>query len=246
MFISSAFLEINYGVDNQIARFFVDREPPADNLYWKEKLLYLRPAPGYLFIPLIVDLLYRLGIDRQQLLSEQFVATMEQVGHISALEETEQITNNEAIKKSSELVKDLCSDKEWYNNLVDYLSNKNNNFFSNLSVPFKSLQRGDLFLFSICALSFPVELNEKIAEQWFALISTLLLLDDAEDIEADKETGDENAFIESGLNAAGIKKVEELAEKNIRQISFLNTAMSIQLKSQYQEYVGKLRFFHHS
>ena len=244
MFISSAFLEINYGLDSEIAVFFVDREPPKDNLYWKEKLLYLRPAPGYLFIPLIIDLLYKLGIDKKQLLSEQFVTTMEQVGHIGALEETKQITANDAIKKSAGLVKDVCRNSHWYNNLMDYFNNKNS-FFSSLSVPFKALQRGDLFLFSICALSFSIQLQEKIAQQWFALISTLLLLDDAEDIESDKKTGDENAFIESGLNAAGIKKVEELAEKNIEIIKRLNPAMAIQLKSQYYEYVRKLPFFHH-
>ena len=68
MFISTDFLAIKFGVDDAIARFFVDREPPANNLYWKDKLLYLRPAPGYLFIPLIVDLLFKIGIERQQLL----------------------------------------------------------------------------------------------------------------------------------------------------------------------------------
>ncbi|WP_018616185.1 hypothetical protein [Segetibacter koreensis] len=241
MFISSSYLEINYGVNDEIAKFFVDREPPANNLYWKDKLLYLRPAAGYLFIPLIVDLLYRLGIDKQQLISEEFVTTMEQVGHISALEETKQITKDDAISKSVELVKEICKDIDWYNNVINYLANNNNNFFTNLSVPFKALQRGDLFLFSVCALSFAPVLNERIAEQWFALISTLLLLDDAEDIEADKETGDENAFIESGLDASGLKKVEELVETSIKKISGLNRAMGIQLMNQYQQYVGKLK-----
>lgn len=99
MFISADFLGITYGVDDKIARFFADREPPLDNLYWKGKLLYLRPSPGYLFIPLIVDLLFKLGIDRNQLLSNEFVSTMEMTGHISALEETGQITKAEAIKK---------------------------------------------------------------------------------------------------------------------------------------------------
>ncbi len=56
MFISTGYLGIQYGVDNNIAKFFVDREPPANNLYWKDKYLYLRPSPGYLFIPLIVDI----------------------------------------------------------------------------------------------------------------------------------------------------------------------------------------------
>jgi hypothetical protein len=243
MFISTSFLEINYGVDGKIAQFFVDREPPADNLYWHEKHLYLRPAPGYLFIPLIVDLLYKLGIDRSQLLSEEFAATMEQVGHISALEETKQISDEEAIKKCGELIKDTCKNKDWYNNLVNYLNGKSSNFFTALSVPFKALQRGDLFLFAVCALQFPKELYEKIAEQWFALISTLLLLDDAEDIKADKATGDKNAFLESGMTAEGFKKVEELANSSLTKIGSLNPAMAMQLKMQYKEYVEKVSFF---
>ena len=32
MFISTNYLVINYGVDEKIARFFVDSEPPVENL----------------------------------------------------------------------------------------------------------------------------------------------------------------------------------------------------------------------
>ncbi len=73
MFISADFLAIQYGVDDAIAKFFVDRKPPENNLYWKGKELYLRKEPGWLFIPLIVDLLFRLGIPKQQLLSSKFI-----------------------------------------------------------------------------------------------------------------------------------------------------------------------------
>src|SRR4051812_25468824 len=103
MFISTKQLVNSYGIEHDIAEFFVEREPPVDNLYWNEKLLYLRPAPGYLFIPLIIDLLNKLGIKRDFLLSESFVNLMEQVGHISAMEESNQISANEAITKCREL-----------------------------------------------------------------------------------------------------------------------------------------------
>jgi hypothetical protein len=56
MFVSAGFLGIQYGVDDKIGKFFVDRDPPAENLYWKDKLMYLRVEPGWLFIPLIVEL----------------------------------------------------------------------------------------------------------------------------------------------------------------------------------------------
>lgn len=237
MFISSSFLSISYGVDDKIARFFVDREPPADNLYWKDKLLYLRPAPGYLFIPLIVDLLFKLGLERQQLLSEKFVGVMEQIGHISALEETGRVNEKEAIESCLKVVKDICKNREWYNSLSDFFNNGTGNFFRGLSTPFKALHRGDLFLASICSLRFPGELSEKIAEFWFALISTLLLLDDAEDIETDKKTGDLNAFLESGLDPRGVETILQLVSKNLRKISTLNGNMAHQLDQQFKDLI---------
>ncbi|MCW3106093.1 MAG: hypothetical protein JWQ09_599 [Segetibacter sp.] len=249
MFISTKHLVINYGVDDTIARFFVDRDPPADNLYWHEKLLYLRPAPGYLFIPLIIDLLYRLGIDRQQLLSEEFVSTMEVVGHISALEETKKISIEETIQKCAELVKDNCKNELWLNSVIDYFKGKKDNVFNKLSTPFKSLHRGDVFLFSLSILQFPNTLFEKIAEQWFALISTLLLLDDGEDLESDKETGDENAYLESGLNDEGIERIAELVKQSLEEISTVNPVMAGKLESQHKELVKMphiLKLLNHS
>src|SRR5438105_1881051 len=120
MFVSTKQLVATYGVDAEIARFFVDREPPENNLYWYEKLLYLRPAPGYLFIPLIVDLLYRIGIDKAQLLAGNFVDTMEQVGHISALEEINQLSVEEAIEKCAELVKATCKNLPWLSSTIAF------------------------------------------------------------------------------------------------------------------------------
>lgn len=237
MFISSSFLEINYGVDDKIARFFVDREPPEENLYWKDKLLYLRPAPGYLFIPLIVDLLFRLKIDRTELLSDPFIGTMEQIGHFSALEETGQITEDEAIETSLRLVENDTKNEHWHHNLVNYFHNKKESFLWKLCAPFQALRRGDLFLFSLNVLSFDAEMNEKIAEQWFALIGVLLLMDDFEDIEVDKQTGDKNAFIESGLNAEGFGKIKELAAKSLSTISSLNPAMALQLQYQFRDHI---------
>ncbi len=105
MFISANFLAINYGVDDAISRYFVDRQPPANNLYWHQKLMYLRAEPGWLFIPLIVDLLYKAGVDKKQLLSEEFVGLMEQIGHISAEEELRHITKEDALNKYLDLVK---------------------------------------------------------------------------------------------------------------------------------------------
>ena len=229
MFISANFLGIQYGVDDKIGRFFTDREPPANNLYWKDKLLYLRPEPGWLFIPLIVDLLYKCGIDRQQLLGDEFVHTMEEIGHISALEETKQISHTEALQLCQDLVKDRVKSESYYKNLLDFMGGGNDNPFVTLATPFKALHRGDYFLFALCVLDFDDELQTKLVKFWFALISTLLLLDDADDLYVDKKSGDENAFLESGLSKPGLNRIVELVRSNLNLIATINKSMSAKL-----------------
>jgi hypothetical protein len=245
MFISTKYLVTKYGVDDTIARFFVDREPPANNLYWHEKLLYLRPAPGYLFIPLIVDLLYKLGLDKGKLLSEEFISTMEGIGHVSALEEIKKISAEEAIRKCEELVKEVSVNALWLNSVSEYFEGKKDNIFNRLATPFKSLHRGDVFLFSLSALDFSPSLFERIAEQWFAIISALLLLDDAEDIESDKETGDENAYIESGLHAEGIGRIAGLVKQDVEKIATVNPVMAAELDAQHKNLLDKHGFLNY-
>jgi hypothetical protein len=239
MFVSANFLSINYGIDDTIAKFFVDRQPPANNLYWHEKLMYLRMEPGWLFIPLIVDLLFKAGIDKKQLLSEEFVSLMERIGHISAEEELKHISKEEALKAYINLVENNYKNISFYNNIVDFMRGGQNNPFASISTPFKALHRGDAFLFSLCALEFEESLQQKLVQYWFALISTLLLLDDAEDMEVDKSSGDENAFLESGLSKEGIDKVKGMVKENLQLISGINRIMAIKLDQKFKALTQK-------
>lgn len=239
MFLSANFLSINYGIDDTIAKFFVDRQPPANNLYWHEKLMYLRTEPGWLFIPLIVDLLFKAGIEKKQLLSEDFVSLMEQVGHISAQEELKQITKEEALHKYTALVKTNHKNVSFYNNLIDFMQGGHNNPFTPLCTPFKALHRGDAFLFSLCAVEFENNIQQRLVQYWFALISTLLLLDDAEDIEVDRSSGDDNAFLECGLTKDGIEEIKKMVKQNLQLIAGLNNIMAIKLDQKFKALTQK-------
>jgi hypothetical protein len=233
MFVSANFLSINYGVDDTISKFFVDRQPPVDNLYWHGKLMYLRPEIGWLFIPLIVDLLFKSGVSKQQLLSEEFVSLMEKVGHTSAEEELKQISHQQALEKYIAIVGDNYKNETYYNNLIDFMKGGQDNFFAQVSTPFKALHRGDAFLFSLCALDIDESIQQKVAQYWFALISTLLLLDDAEDMEVDKSSGDENAFLETELTKEGIEKIKTLVKDNLQTITNINRIMAIKLDQMF-------------
>ncbi len=229
MFVSTNFLSINYGVDDAIAKFFVDREPPVNNLYWKDKLLYLRPEAGWLFIPLIADLLYKAGVSKEQVTSKEFVGLLENIGHLSAKHELKILSDDELLNNLVLLTQNNHQNASYYNNLLSFMAGKTDNLFTNLATPFKALHRGDAFLFALCALNFPDDLQTTLVKYWFALISTLLLLDDAQDIESDRHSNDENAFIESGLTPEGLEKIKALAAKNLRFISAINRSMAATL-----------------
>lgn len=234
MFISTKYLVSQYGIDNTIARFFVDRDPPVNNLYWHEKLLYLRPSPGYLFIPLIVDLLHKSGLDKEKLLSPEFVGSLEAIGHISALEETNKIARAEAIEQCYLLLKKTTVNEPWLRTVTDFLKGEEVNVLTRMAMPFKSLHRGDMFLFSLASINFPDTYFENIGKQWFALISILLLSDDADDIEVDQATGDENAFLESGLSVDGLNRISEIVKQGVETIATVNPILAAALERQHE------------
>ncbi len=226
MFISAGFLAINYGVHDKIAQFFADREPPANNLYWHEKLMYLRPSPGYLFIPVMADMFNRIGINRDEILADTYVNLMEAIGHIAAQEETKQITHAQAVEACIDLVKNNHTNQYYYTAVVDYLRGGSNNFIAPLATPFKALHRGDLFLLSACVLNVDDAQAQQVVRYWFALISSFLLMDDADDLEGDRVSGDENAFLESGLDKQGIDRIKELLGKNLATIKEINATLA--------------------
>lgn len=225
MFLTANTLAIQYGVDDRIAKFFVDREPPKDNLYWKGKLLYLRPQPGYIFLPLITDLFYRSGVPIDSLLVERFIHLLECIGHYSAQQEFGLITQEAAIESCRRLVATDDRAEPYLTSLLDYFDGKPGGIAS-MARAFKALHRGDLFLFSLCELQESYDKKLELTGTWFALITTLLLLDDAEDYHDDAEKGQENAFIESGSNQEGFNRIKAMLAANLDQIAALNRTMA--------------------
>jgi hypothetical protein len=238
MFLRADSLEIEYGIDRRIAKFFVDREPPGDNLYWKDKLLYLRPQPGYIFIPLIIDLYYRSGIAIEKLLSEDYVGAIERVCHYAAQQEFGIITHTDAVNKCIEFLKGCLSSEIFIAELLHYSEGVTNEI-SKMAVPFKALHRADLFLFSLPVLDVELEKQFQLAKTWFALISILLLLDDAEDYLEDKEKGEENAFIESGSSKEGFEKIKEMVANNLDHLAKINSCMADALHMKLTSIVDK-------
>jgi hypothetical protein len=238
MFLSAQALAIEYGIDDRIAKFFVDREPPADNLYWKDKLLYLRPQPGYLFIPLIADLFYRSGIAIEVLLGKEYVGTMEQVLHLAAQQEYGMISHEMLNEACRAIAQPVSKNKETFGLVAGYFAGEQNDI-NELAVPFKALRRGDVFLYSMCVPDIDRTNFLALVKTWFALISTLLLMDDSEDYIADLASGDENVFIESGSSREGFERIKNMLSVNLDHIQSVNYSMAHALHQKVVNIPGK-------
>lgn len=225
MFLTATSLANQYGIDETIAKFYVDREPPKDNLYWKDKLLYLRPQPGYIFLPLITDLFFKSGVSKDELLSESFVSTLEQIGHLSAQHEFGTIGSQQVLQSCIAHVHAKDHDQDFLQQLISYFKGEDN-FITASTTTFKALHRGDVFLFALCLLDVDERKKHELVKTWFALISTLLLMDDAEDVESDEKNNEENAFIESGGDKEGFEKIKQLLSNNLDHISTINKTMA--------------------
>ena len=53
------------GVDEKIARFFVDRKVPADNIFWKERYVVYRTGKWICIYSVYYDMLFRMGVARR-------------------------------------------------------------------------------------------------------------------------------------------------------------------------------------
>ena len=111
MFISVNYLEQQMGVNKTIARFFVDRQPPANNSFWNGRLLYIGFGNGFVSIPVFYDILFRLGMPVEILLNESHIQFMEQLMHFAILQERNEINKTEELLQIRNLLKARIRDQ---------------------------------------------------------------------------------------------------------------------------------------
>lgn len=226
MFTSKDDLKLSYGVDMEIGKHLVDRKVPEDNLYWKNRLLYIIPMPGYLFIPMYMDIQFRLGLPKSGLLSEQHLQLMEAIMHSAAKLEGRLINVEEHIEECIALTRPLSRNPSFLQDLTYYFSGEKEKASVALGMPYPSLNRADAYLFSLCYFDFDSVLKQKLVNAWYALISYYLIVDDLEDIQTDFEQKEENVLLEAGLTEQGAKAIEALIHKSYHEMSGVNPVIA--------------------
>lgn len=222
MFTSKNHLHQNMGVNIDIAAFFVDRKVPANNSYWKGRLLYVSGGTGYLFIPLFFDLQNKCGANLEQVLEEEYIRLMEFILDSAAMYEFKQIDFSTHIDNCKRILKNRVKNKILFNDLVEYFSDDSLKAYKNLGTSSKALNRGDTFLFVLCYLDLPEETTKNIIEKWYALVPSFLLMDDIMDLRDDQEKNEENAVSDFGAGAKGIENALEFLRIKFGQLKTVN------------------------
>lgn len=222
MFTSKNQLINNFGVDEDLAVFFVDRKVPQENSYWEKRLLYVANGTGYLFIPLFFDIQLKMGVDKKTLLSEDYVQLSELILDSAARYEKNQYDFNTHIQRCKELVSPKTIQQNLFTDLVYFFHQPILKPFKYLGTDNRALNRGDSFLFQLCILDVPETTLQKIIRGWYALTPSFLLMDDVMDLHEDKQRGEENSINEFGEGADAVKKAIEYLKNNFSTLKTFN------------------------
>lgn len=228
MFLSKDDLKLAYGVDLTIASAYVNREVPTNNLYWKDRHIYIPSAPGYYFMPIYADLLFRCGADRDELLEGPYIPTCERILHSAARLENGMVEWSGHAVEVQQCIDGQPSRLPLYNELLAYLHQQKPMRLqgSRLGTAFPSLNRADSFLMAMATINSANFDEGRAIEGWYALMTYFLILDDLADIKDDLKTGEENALVEAGMDERGIAVIMEMIASGIRSLNSINPVMA--------------------
>lgn len=234
MFISVNQLERQMGVHKSIGRFFVDRKPPENNSFWKNKLLYVGMGNGYVSIPVFYDILYRLGIPIEDLLNEEHILFMEQLMHFAILMERNEISYVEELNSIRGLLRGRIRNQDMYKALDQYLDQQGLKPMGRFGLIHPSLNRADVFLYTLCDLPLSERQWEQAVRYWYALHPSYLIMDDVRDYAMDQENGEENVVTDLGGGAPGFEKALAMLRDNSAILQEINPLLA-QLLNDYEE-----------
>lgn len=227
MVITSRMLSEELGIDSEIAEYFANqRKVPADNLFWKNKRIYISAGFGFLTIPLAFDLMFKAGISKEVLLNDEHVSLMEEGFDCLKRYEAEEWNIEQFIEGCRKLLQGKIKQQKLAFDLFAVLMNKPAQYFD-FETKHKALARSDSFLFTLVDLELTDEWVASFLPYWYSLARPILLLDDFKDLEADRINNEkENTIIGLGNNAEAIKAAHSIGIADIVILAKLNPKLA--------------------
>jgi hypothetical protein len=226
MVITSRILQDRYGISKEIADFFAnDRPVPSNNLFWKNKRIYLSIGFGFLTIPLAFDLMYKRGIPLSELLEDGHVSMMEEGFDKLKRFETKDTDLSAFLKECHQLISGKVKQGHLAEDLFAFFTGKQTNYFQ-FETRYPALARSDFFLMSLVDLSLTDEWVHDFLPYWYSLARPILLLDDFKDFQEDLNSGEENTIIELGANRGAVEQAYALGRKDLALLSTVNSKLA--------------------
>lgn len=211
MFLSKDDLKLAYGVDLDIGSSYVNRNVPDANLYWHQRKVYIPESPGYYFMPIFSDLLFRHGISKNDLLKNDTFIVAESILHAAAQLEYQKLTWKEHISQIKLAIQPYILNDSLFDEIQAYLDVADRpQCQGRLGTTFPSLNRADSYLFVLACLPQQGFDVDGAIKSWYGLMTYFLILDDLVDIKDDLKNREENTFIEAGFDELGIKRIEQM------------------------------------
>jgi hypothetical protein len=226
MFLSKDDLKLAFGIDLDIAAYYVDRKVPEGNLYWKGRYLYVNTMPGFIFMPIYADLLRRCGIGKEQLLAGPYVELAEAIMHSASVQESQQTGMQEHLLDCLDMAASVSVNPYMLDALGSYFKYGVTVPGLKFGTPFRSLNRADAYLASLCTLRFDPSMTQHLLDAWYSMITFYLITDDLEDIRQDLKGNEDNAAIEAGLDEHGAELIEGMVQQAVAVMQGINPVLA--------------------
>lgn len=235
MFISTRFLSDKLGIDKDIATFFVDRDVPAGNRYWKDRLLYISRGNGFLFIPVVYDFLFKLGVSKDVFFESGHVERMEAILHSAGKVEYDLLSGEEHLKECYATMEGHVANAWLWEALEVYFNQHHGKPTQDLGLALLPLNRADTFLFSLCDLGLDIDITRSFLTYWYALMSSFLMMDDVMDYEDDIKQGEENSVTFLGEGKEALLKAIEILRKDFDTLANINPSLGAHFKGNLEK-----------
>lgn len=225
------YLETDLGIQKNVIEFLCNRQVPRNNEYWKGRKDFISRSPGYLFIPILLDLFLKsnLGV---AVLSELHLLLIEEILHSAARQESGSITYVNHHQECKGILHSIGISTEEIIKIEQSLVKRPFTLFPD---NYKSLRRANSYLYS--AVLFPKD-YDLIFSYWESIMPLFLFLDDLTDIPEDLATNSENSLLDSPNLENNFFTLHPLIAESIKPVEKINGTLYKELNRMRQEAVA--------
>lgn len=225
------YLKNDLGIHNNTIEFLCSRQVPKNNEYWMGRKDFISRSPGYLFIPILLDLFLKSNLGAT-VLSELHLLLIEEILDSAARQESGRITYANHHQECKGILHSIGISAEEIIKIEQSLVNRPFTLFPD---NYKSLRRANSYLYS--AILFPNE-YDLIFSFWESIMPLFLFLDDLTDLPQDSASHSENCLLDSPDLENNFFTLNPLIAESIKPVENINGVLYKELNRMRQEAIA--------